>query len=419
MIKKLIVFASILFSIASWSQDNTASPYSEYGLGEIKFKGTEESKAMGGISIVADSTQLGLSNPAYYSKLKYTTFSIGSTSSFTNFYTETTSDKSQRTSLDYLIVAIPTRKFSYTIGIMPFSSVGYKIKNNEINDVDQTLREKKYFGNGNINRVLFGTSYKINKKFSIGFDLNYNFGKIKTELVEFVENPTIQLGSRERNTSILSGFSSSFGISYEEKINTKHTFYASLTYSPESKLVSENSRNIATIVYSSSGTELIDEQQEIDVKNNKIAIPTKISFGTGIGIKNKWLVGTEITFQQNNKLENRFKDDLSGNFENSTKIALGGFYTPKYDSFSNYFNRITYRAGFRYENTGLVIRNESINDYGMTFGLGLPVGLSKINLGFEFGKKGTTAQNLIQENYFNLNIGLSLNDLWFRKREIN
>ncbi len=55
----------------------------------------------------------------------------------------------------------------------------------------------------------------------------------------------------------------------------------------------------------------------------------------------------------------------------------------------------------------------------MTFGLGLPVGLSKINLGFEFGKKGTTSQNLIQENYFNLNIGLSLNDLWFRKREIN
>ena len=55
----------------------------------------------------------------------------------------------------------------------------------------------------------------------------------------------------------------------------------------------------------------------------------------------------------------------------------------------------------------------------MTFGIGLPVGLSKINLGFEFGKKGTTNQNLIQENYFNFNVGFSLNDLWFRKREIN
>lgn len=419
MIKKLIVLASILLSLTSWAQDNTASPYSYFGLGEVKFKGTEEAKAMGGISIVADSTQLNLINPAYYSKLRYTTFAVGGTNSFTNFYTNNESDKSQRTSLDYLLIAIPKRKFGVTIGLMPFSTVGFKLKSSEINSIDQTLREKKFLGNGNINRVLFGTSYKINSKFSVGFDINYNFGKIKTETVEFVEDPVIQLGSRERNTSIVKGFSSSFGVTYEGKINNKLTLYSSLTFSPESKLYSENTRNIATIVYGSSGNELIDEEQDIDVQNNHIAIPSKLSIGSGIGVKNKWLIATEITLQQTSKLENRFKDELNGDFKNATKIALGGFFIPKYNSFSSYFSRITYRAGLRYENTGLVLKNESINDYGMTFGLGLPVGLSKINIGFELGKKGTTTQNLIQENYFNLNIGLSLSDLWFRKREIN
>ncbi|WP_297868922.1 hypothetical protein [uncultured Flavobacterium sp.] len=419
MIKKLIVLASILLSLTSWAQDNTASPYSYFGLGEVKFKGTEEAKAMGGISIVADSTQLNLINPAYYSKLRYTTFAIGGTNSFTNFYTNNESDKSQRTSLDYLLVAIPKQKFGVIVGLMPFSTVGFKLKSSEINSIDQTLREKKFLGNGNINRVLFGTSYKINSKFSVGFDINYNFGKIKTETVEFVEDPVIQLGSRERNTSIVKGFSSSFGVTYEGKINNKLTLYSSLTFSPESKLYSENTRNIATIVYGSSGNELIDEEQDVDVQNNYIAIPTKLSIGSGIGVKNKWLIATEITLQQTSKLENRFKDELNGDFKNATKIALGGFFIPKYNSFSSYFSRITYRAGLRYENTGLVLKNESINDYGMTFGLGLPVGLSKINIGFELGKKGTTTQNLIQENYFNLNIGLSLSDLWFRKREIN
>ena len=419
MIKKLIVLASILLSLTSWAQDNTASPYSYFGLGEVKFKGTEEAKAMGGISIVADSTQLNLINPAYYSKLRYTTFAVGGTNSFTNFYTNNESDKSQRTSLDYLLIAIPKQKFGITIGLMPFSTVGFKLKSSEINSIDQTLREKKFLGNGNINRVLFGTSYKINSKFSVGFDINYNFGKIKTETVEFVEDPVIQLGSRERNTSIVKGFSSSFGVTYEGKINNKLTLYSSLTFSPESKLYSENTRNIATIVYGSTGNELIDEEQDVDVQNNYIAIPTKLSIGSGIGVKNKWLIATEITLQQTSKLENRFKDELNGDFKNATKIALGGFFIPKYNSFSSYFSRITYRAGLRYENTGLVLKNESINDYGMTFGLGLPVGLSKINIGFELGKKGTTTQNLIQENYFNLNIGLSLSDLWFRKREIN
>ncbi|WP_291110149.1 hypothetical protein [Flavobacterium sp. UBA6195] len=419
MIKKIIVIVCFFASLSSWAQDNTASPYSYFGLGEVKFKGTEEAKAMGGISIVADSTQLNLINPAYYSKLRYTTFAVGGTNSFTNFYTNNESDKSQRTSLDYLLIAIPKQKFGITIGLMPFSTVGFKLKSSEINSIDQTLREKKFLGNGNINRVLFGTSYKINSKFSVGFDINYNFGKIKTETVEFVEDPVIQLGSRERNTSIVKGFSSSFGVTYEGKINNKLTLYSSLTFSPESKLYSENTRNIATIVYGSSGNELIDEEQDVDVQNNYIAIPTKLSIGSGIGVKNKWLIATEITLQQTSKLENRFKDELNGDFKNATKIALGGFFIPKYNSFSSYFSRITYRAGLRYENTGLVLKNESINDYGMTFGLGLPVGLSKINIGFELGKKGTTTQNLIQENYFNLNIGLSLSDLWFRKREIN
>ena len=101
------------------------------------------------------------------------------------------------------------------------------------------------------------------------------------------------------------------------------------------------------------------------------------------------------------------------------KLLLGGYFVPKYDSFNNYLSRIIYRGGFRYENTGLVLNNKSINDYAFTFGLGLPVGLSKINLGVEFGKKGTTANGLIEENYVNVTVGLSLSDIWFIKRKID
>ena len=41
------------------------------------------------------------------------------------------------------------------------------------------------------------------------------------------------------------------------------------------------------------------------------------------------------------------------------------------------------------------------------------------DLGFEFGKKGTTTNNLIEENYFNVSVGLSLSDIWFKKRKID
>ena len=420
MIKKLVVLVSIFLSINSWAQDNTASPYSYFGLGEIKFKGTEDIRSMGGLGIVADSVHLNLLNPASFSKLKFSSFSIGTTSNFTTLETNTESEKAQRTSLNYIAIGIPVKKFGVTFGLMPYSAVGYKMETTSTNVSDNTERNRRSTGNGTINRFFVGGGYEINKNLSVGLDINYNFGEVETQFVESIYSPIIlQLRSRENNQSNITGISFSTGLIYKAKLNDKHNIFTSLTYSPEAKLDSKNSRNIATIIYNVNGTELVSPpSQNIPVADQKLIIPTKYSFGAGLGKNNKWLIGTEITFIQNSKLKNRF-DDINSTFENSTRFSLGGYYIPKYDSFSSYLNRVVYRAGFRYENTGLVINNTSINDYGMNFGLGLPVGLSRINLGVEFGKKGTTSNNLIEENYFNLSVGLSLNDIWFKKRKID
>jgi hypothetical protein len=78
-----------------------------------------------------------------------------------------------------------------------------------------------------------------------------------------------------------------------------------------------------------------------------------------------------------------------------------------------------YRGGLRFENTGLVVNGQSIDDKALTFGLGLPLrgSFSNINVGFEFGSKGTTKAGLIKENYANISVSFSLNDQWFIKRK--
>jgi hypothetical protein len=57
----------------------------------------------------------------------------------------------------------------------------------------------------------------------------------------------------------------------------------------------------------------------------------------------------------------------------------------------------------------------------MTLGFGLPLNgtFSNVNLGFEFGKRGTTNAGLIEENYTNISLGFTFNDEWFRRRKIN
>ena len=62
----------------------------------------------------------------------------------------------------------------------------------------------------------------------------------------------------------------------------------------------------------------------------------------------------------------------------------------------------------------------AIDDFGISFGIGLPVTkqLTNLNVGFEFGKRGKTDKGLVQEKYLNVRLSLSLNDKWFKKREI-
>ena len=416
MIKKIIVPVFLFFTVISFAQQGTSSPYSFYGIGDVKFKGTAENRAMGGLTIYSDSIHLNFQNPASYTNLKLTTFSLGGTYLTTDLETNSQSEKARRTAIDYLAVGLPLGKLGVGFGLMPYSSVGYNIQSNIAATTTDSEEIRQFSGTGGINKVFFGVGYTLTKKWSIGLDYSYNFGKIQTYSFLFKEG--LQYGSREKNLSDITGSSLNAGVTYNTQINKKLNGFASLTYSPDSKLSLSNSRNIATIQYSSTGAEILVQPLDVDVDNTNLTVPSKLAVGFGVGQNKKWMLGTEITFQKTSNMGNRFNDINNVNYENSTRISLGGFYIPNYNSFSKYYEKINYRGGLRYENTGLIINNTPIKDYAVTVGFGLPlIGVfSNVNIGVEYGQRGTTSANLVQENYTNITIGFSLNDKWFQKR---
>ena len=415
MIKKILIGFCLFFSAVIWAQEGTASPYSFYGIGDVKFKGAVENRTMGGVSVFSDSIHVNLQNPASFSHLKFTTFTVGANYNNVNLKTESQSENATRTTIDYLVVAVPvSKKFGAALGLLPFSSVGYKIE--DVNE-DRAQPSSKYFGEGGVNRFFGGLAYKFNDNLSIGADVSYNFGNISTNSIEFI--PDIQYGTRELNASRVNGVSYNFGAMYNRKITEKMTLFGSLAYSPESTLSIDNERNITTVLVTNDFSVIPQEEGITQESTSKLKLPSKFVFGAGIGEVRKWVIGAELTMQQSSNFGNRFNDIDNVEYENSTKFSLGGYYIPKYNSFNRYLERVTYRAGFNYENTGLIINNESINNYGITFGLGLPLGgsFSNINIGFEYGKRGTTNAGLVEENYTNVFISLSLSDRWFVKRK--
>ena len=434
MIKKLVIVLVAFFALQSYGQEGTASPYSFYGIGSLKFKGTVENRAMGGLSIYTDSIHVNLRNPAAYvapnlklwnEESRPVKFSIAGSHSSLNLKANSEEAKVSSTTFDYLAMSMPIGKFGFGFGLVPYTSVGYRLE-----DTENNVIQNRYRGEGGVNKAFFGLGYQITDKLSAGIDVNYNFGNIQNSVIEFAydeDGNLVQYQSRENNRSDLSGLNVNLGFTYKTMISEKLELQAGLTYSPQSNLSSKNERSFATIVINElNGQEFVVNEIQADLgtqglDETELKLPSRFSIGAGIGAPRKWFFGAEYTVQNTSAFSNPIVSINNANFVNASNVSFGGFYIPNYNSFSSYWKRATYRAGFHFENTGLEINGEKINEFGISFGVGLPVGnvFSNVNLGFEFGKRGTTEQNLIQENFFNLNLSLSLNDRWFQKRKYN
>ncbi|MEM0575983.1 hypothetical protein [Flavobacterium polysaccharolyticum] len=413
MIKKIFIAASLLFSLVSLAQQGTSSPYSYYGIGDIRYRGMLENRSMGGVAIEQDSIHINVENAASYANLKLTTLTMGGTYGTKTLKDDTNSASAKRTTLDYMVVAIPIGKLGVGFGLMPFSSVGYKIQSIS---PDGSQNNKRLEGTGGVNKVFFGTGYKLTKNFSIGADVQYNFGKIETDNLEYVTE--VPVGTRETNVAYISGLNFNVGAMYQAKITPKLNLYSSVNYTFQGNLTSENTRTISTVDY--EGTFDIDPEGFDEVTTTReLELPSKVTLGLGFGVSRKWMLGAEVAMREAGNLANNYNNVAGVTFKKYSRYSVGGYYIPNYNSFTSYAKRIVYRGGFRYEKTGLMVQNHSIDDKSVTLGFGLPsVGsFSNFNIGLEYGIKGTTVAGLIQENYFNASVSFSLSDKWFVKRK--
>ena len=407
MFKKIILGGLFLLSLQNFAQEGTASPYSFHGVGDVKYKGTIESRSMGAVGILIDSLQINMQNPATLPGTKFSSFGVGAT--FRPQWTKSgaVTEKAQRTTYDYLTLAIPAGKWGFGLGLHPYSYVGYKIiKKDEV-------EAYKYDGVGGLNQTYFALGYRVNSKLTFGANVQYTFGKTERN-VTFFRND-VQNGINENNVSTYGGVGFNVSSIFKTKIH-KLDFLASAAFSSSTRLIADNTRvtGLATVV---NGSIVVFDEKESDIPNTRMKLPSTLTFSSGIGKSKKWFVGMESAFLSKPDIDFDASDDAV--FESAAKFGLGGYFIPKYDSFSNYFSRVAYRAGFRMEQTGLVVSGKSIKDQALTFGFGFPLGNygTSANLGFELGKKGTTIAGLVQEKYANISIGLIFNDRWFVKRK--
>ncbi|UZO81450.1 hypothetical protein NBT05_03005 [Aquimarina sp. ERC-38] len=415
MIQKTLVLLFILCSGFLMAQEGTSSPYSFYGIGLQKFKGTTENRSMGGLSIQQDSIHINLQNPAAYGALKLTTFTVAANYNGLRLSNanDDTSYKDNAT-LEYFAIGIPIGKFGVGLGVTPLSAVGYNVRSEFQNNI-----QERFSGSGGVNKVYLSTGVSLTKNFSVGLEVNYNFGNIENRFILFQQGSLFQ--TRELNETDLSGVGLTFGVNYQTKISDKLTLVTSITSTPPSKLDTDTTSELAQVNVQAEGRETVIRRQDIDAVDNEVDLPAEVKVGFGIGEDKKWLIGAEYNYRdsEDQATINFAPDEVF--YKSGFRTKLGGYYIPNYRSLTSYFNRVIYRAGIRFERSGLVVNNKDIDEFGMSFGIGLPVSnaFSSLNLGLEVGQRGTTSAGLVKENFFNFSLSLSLNDKWFRQIKFN
>jgi hypothetical protein len=154
-----------------------------------------------------------------------------------------------------------------------------------------------------------------------------------------------------------------------------------------------------------------------------VSLPMKLGFGFSVGRPNRWSFGGDLIYQDWSRF--KYFDEVN-NYSAALSANFGGEWIPNLLS-KNYTGRIAYRAGVYYNGSFLSLNNTPINEVGVNFGFGLPIGFfnpaglnfSRVNLGFGVGRRGTTENNLLEEMTFQFRLGVNLNDIWFIKRKVD
>jgi len=408
-------------------QTENNSPYSRFGIGDIIHHSFGKNRALGGMSLgLRDPNAIVITNPASLSARDTMSFlfEFGIIGKRTELSSGDLTDKFDDINFNHMAIAFPiSKRIGTSIGIIPYSNQNYNIistiregdilYNPATGDLDS-----KYVGEGGINQFFIGNAVKLNKNLSLGFSLSYLFGTIeRIRTLSFVDRDDFY-NTKYSDKTIIGDVKFDWGLQYTASLKRDLELTVGAIFSSNTKLSAENEVLQENIVYSVDPGIYIDTVQYFTDNNGHILLPRKIGVGFTLKKENKLMIGADYYSQ--NWSDARFFGK-SDSLQNANTLRGGIEFVPNSRDLRNYLNSIHYRIGGHYSNTYLQLNGTQLTDFGISFGLGLPLRGSRsiFNIAFEMGQRGTLDNNLIKEKYGILSFSFTLYDFWFVQQKID
>ena len=418
----------LIISQALAGQKLVNSPYGRFGPGIIVPQGLLKTRGMGGAGIaLQDPVNLNYLNPASFSSLDTNSFvfDFGLDYQILRLNDGQESYRSEDMSFHHIVIGFPVaKKAGFVFGLVPYSSGYYNIAAT-IGPDDPAYRpiageiEHLHKGDGGYNKFFWGFGISPVKNLSLGLNMEFMFGTI-TRINSYVFTDGSNYYNNSTTESILiRGFNFKYGAQYKFNLGSDYFASTGFTFSPKKEYRSDYEDLI--LKYSSyTGTYYSVDTLSYNFTNEiPIVMPRTITAGIAFGKTDKFAVAVDYTMT--NWSESKFAG-YDQYMVNSSEFNVGLEFIPQKYANTNILNRVEYRLGGHTSGTQLMLGNEQIREFGITFGTGIPMNRTKtrMNFLFEYGKrKGSFENGLHNETYYNFAISFNFYDNWFKKKQYN
>ena len=409
----IVLVVATMLAVGAWAQNATSSPSSRFGYGELNNNLPGAYRAMGGVGVGMRSNKvINPAQPASYTACDSLTFmfDIAGSLLYTNYGDANGTTNRMNGNLEYMTLQFPLwrRYIAMSVGVNPYSAVGYKFAlNDSLKQDDPTLpgdeyvyhHTKAYSGEGGFTQVYGGLSFNICDWVALGANIYYMFGDVTQRRSLHFTNAALDSVSQVDNLN-----ANSLRLRYGMQVfHTfgKHTINLGAVY--------EHKQAFSRMSYEQLETTTNDT---VATMSGGFEMPMMYGVGLSYDYANRLLVGVDYQFQDWVHAA-YFGDDKELNSRHRWAVGLEYRNDP---TSRKYVDRMLWRVGANYATSYTNSYNQP--ELGVSLGVGLPLRTTGtvINTTLEYGRRG--GSNVLTENYLRFIINVSISEHWFFKRKL-
>lgn len=394
----------LVMSVLTFAQNNTNSPFSRFGYGELNDNVPGAYRALGGVGVGMRSNKvINPAQPASYTACDSMTFMFDlAGSALWDRYTDGSGTRNKGNgNLEYITIQVPIWKqwIAASVGVLPYSMVGYSFALSDSINSDYHYTSS-YTGNGGVTQLYGGLSFNICNWFALGANVYYMFGQVSNaRSLTFTEG----LNSVAEYSDLrVSDVRFRYGAQFFHKF-THSSFTAGAIFENKSRLNGEYQ------LYEYNREDTISVQNDSTFNSD---LPMVWGVGLSYSYDGRFTVGVDYTTYCWAQARYLGKESV---YRNRSKLSVGFEYVHNPQG-RRYVDHMPWRIGFSMADSYMA----SIpgREYTVSVGTAFPlhnVG-SVINTSFEYGHRGTA--DLLSENYLRFTLNASISENWFFKRRL-